>query len=92
MRLVFDKEDEFKRWIERNVSADKYECYVSSELEILLVPLKSTKPIKYAYFKVNTPEELKIVQEVKKLGVEVYNVKAIEWADDRGVGIKIGGE
>jgi hypothetical protein len=84
VRLVFDNLQEFERWISNNVSADKYECYITRELEVILVPTKSTKPLKYAYIKLSSAEDLKIVEKLRVgMGLNVYNIKHLVWADDR---------
>lgn len=50
MRLVFDDLESLKEWIKDNVEQDRYEVY-TTENEIVFVPVKSTRPIKYAYMR-----------------------------------------
>ena len=85
-RLVFSVLEEFLRWIRDNVKPDRYSAYFTDEGEVLLVPLRSTRPILYAYFK---GEDLASVKKsLESLGVKFYEVQAVEWADDRPVGFK----
>lgn len=89
MRLVFDNLDEFKKWFSDNVSSDKYECYITNDGEYILVPTKSTRPLKYGYYKTDSEALKKEVEElIGKTLKGVYRVKTVEWADDRAVGME----
>ncbi|MCD6402595.1 hypothetical protein J7L36_01955 [bacterium] len=90
MRLVFKEKEEFQKWIMDQVGlspSPKYECYITPGDEVVLVPKKSTRPLKYGYAKL-TPEAVEAIKkEVEKLGIKVYRCD-VEWAEDRPIGIK----
>lgn len=86
-RLVFGNVVEFKKWIEDRMDPNKYECYVTQDLEIVLVPTKSTPPIIFGYFKAETIELLKSpVMVIKNLNVPIYRLRRYEWKTDSPVG------
>jgi len=88
-RFVFDQQKEFERWISENATADKYGVYISGDREILMYPLKTSRPLTYAYYKAVSDEEIKNFKEsFISAGYKLYEVKAIEWCDDRPVGVK----
>ena len=85
-RLVFGVLAEFESWIRDFAKPNRYVAYITNEKEILLVPLRSTRPILYAYYK--GEETTNIKKTLDSLGIKYYNVNSIEWADDRPVGFK----
>lgn len=89
-RFVFDKKDEFEKWITENATSSRYSIYISSENEVLLYPLKTSRPTTYAYFKSTDSKVMEeIVNRLTEVGFKTYRVKAIEFADDRPVGVKV---
>jgi hypothetical protein len=88
-RFVFDQQKEFERWISENATPDKYGVYISRDREILMYPLKTSRPLTYAYYKATDDKEVQGFKErFMVAGFRVYEVKDIEWADDRPVGVK----
>mgnify|MGYP000197395717 CR=1 FL=1 len=85
-RLVFNNLEEFEKWIKDFAKPDRYVAYITTDQEHLLVPLRSTRPIIYAYYK--GEETTKIKNLLDSIGIKHYTVQAIEWADDRPVGFK----
>jgi hypothetical protein len=85
-RLEFWNQDEFKKWIEGRMDPLRYECYVTSIGEIILVPLVSTRPIMFSYFLAPT---MAIANEcavlIEHRGVTVYKVKTFEWREETRV-------
>lgn len=85
-RFVFEDQAEFKRWIDGHVTRDRYECYISKEHEVIFVPIKSTRPVKYGYMKFPSSKETKEIQKtVEANGVKVYNATT-EWDPLKAVG------
>lgn len=88
MRLVFKDVKEFERWIKDMATSEKHVVYRSEVNEILIVPKRSTRPVTYAYIKVVDANTIKnVVGSLESSGFKVYDVKSIEWADDRSVGL-----
>ena len=90
MRLVFEKIEEFEEWIKKKAISAKYDIYITSEKEIVFLPVKSTRPILYSYIKLAKDEDLGSLEtEFRNKGFSVFKVKTIDWADDRAIGIRM---
>lgn len=86
-RFIFKEEKEFQKWIDDHVNSDKYECYITEGNEVVLIPLRSTRPLKYAYIKLTSETIEAVRQKLTQKGVKIYKAN-VEWADDRPVGVK----
>jgi len=86
-RLVFNDLEQFKTWCKEFLRYGRHVAYVSDIGEIVIVPIRSTKPLVYAYIDLVDKEEAEKVAE--GLGVHVFRVKAVEWSDERPVGVEI---
>lgn len=87
--MIFAQTEEFKNWVEANVTSTKYECYITDENEILLVPRRSTRPVKYAYYKASSKEEGESIKKgLEAMGLNIFRVKEVEWAEDRAIGLE----
>jgi len=86
-RLIFGNVIEFKKWIQNRMDPNKYECYVTEEREIVLVPTKSTPPIIFGYFKAETVDLMKSpIITLRDLNVQIYRLRRYEWKTDSPVG------
>ena len=86
-RLVFENSAEFKGWIQNKVEGEKYDCFVTSTREIILVPTKSTPPIMYGYYHIiDAGAGNEVIRTVKSKGVSVFKVKNFEWKTDSPIG------
>ncbi len=89
-RLVFSSREELLKWIKEKVAAEKYDLYITEESEVILSPIKSTKPLNYAYFKTSAdPKDLVRAIKENVNGIKVYLLKSFEWATDLAPGIKV---
>ena len=89
MRFVFDTIEEYEKWIRDNIKPEKFSVYFTSDNEIIVYPLKTSKPISYGYFKASAVGIIeRMLKSLKEQGFRVYRVKAADWTDDRPVGIK----
>ena len=88
-RVVFESSEQMWNWVNKKVSREKYEVYLTSEKEIIFVPSKSTQPILYGYYKPSPEENVKEIienlKESKKL--TVFDVKWFEWKSDLPPGV-----
>lgn len=90
VRLVFEAIDEFEKWIDKHVKPEKYECYVTEYNEVIMVPLVSTRPLKYGYMQLLTPASVeKLEKKLTEMGVEIYKPSSVEWDDDKPVGVRV---
>ena len=85
-RFVFSKESEFFSWVVDHFHGDRFEAYVTASNEVIIYPRKSSRPISYAYIQCSTQSVAELVKKLKELGLEIYNVSRVEWADDRMIG------
>lgn len=83
MRLVFADMNNLKKWVDDYVSADRYVACVTQFNEIVFVPLKSTRPLVFGYYSFREDEKKQIDELLSKLGVKVYNVKAVDWDETK---------
>ena len=90
MRLVFSSSAEFENWMRQFSTPERYCLYESENGELLLYPLKTSRPITYAYLKTENKETIaKIKGLAKDFGLHIFGVKDLEWADDRAVGVRM---
>lgn len=88
-RIIFDDPNEFKKWVRYFISAEKYVAMqVPENMEIIIAPLKSTRPLYYLYYRATSCEELDdILNLLKSLGIKIFNVGGVDWNLDRPVGM-----
>jgi len=90
MRLVFKERSKFLDWMEDEASPEKYNIFLTEENEIILVPKKSTRPIIYAYYKEFDAKEFdNLKANFSKSSYKVYEVKSVDWDDEKPVGVKV---
>jgi len=86
-RYVFEKVNPFKEWMADHVTSEKYEAYITPSNEVVLVPLKSTHPLKYGYARL-IPDNIKeIHQWLKEKGVKTYSAD-VDWDDTKPPGVE----
>jgi len=89
MRIVFDNPLEFGGWMEKFAMPEKYAMYETKEKELVLAPIKSTRPLYFAYRKCESDIELGMLKAIAtKRKLSIFAVQDVEWADDRPVGMK----
>lgn len=86
-RYVFENLNQFKDWLADHVTAEKYEAYITPRNEVVLVPLKSTHPLKYGYARL-IPGNIKEIQQwLKEKGVKIYFAN-VDWDDTKPPGVE----
>lgn len=84
-RITFEEIGQFKKWIEDNVTKEKYEAYITPKKEVVLMPRKSTRPLKYGYA-ILTSEGIKEIQRfLGEKGVKIYFAK-VDWDETKAPG------
>jgi len=69
-------------------SADKYVVISTESHEVILEPLRSTKPIRYAYLEVDNAE--KVAESIStKYNIRHLREKSYDWKVDIPPGVKI---
>jgi len=83
--MEFASIEELNKWRSRFVKPDSHEVIVTEKPEIILRPLKSTRPITFAY--INTGLEVDSVKEyadkMQAAGFVVSKIKKFFWSTDR---------
>jgi len=87
-RLVFGHVEAFKKWAADKVTKERYDLYLTDSDEIILVPIRSTRPIMYAYFQSGNSHEL-AEELTAKTGVSVYYVETFDWKTELPPRMKI---
>ena len=88
MRLVFERLEEFEKWIETRTSPEKYDVILTQNNEVVLIPTKATKTLNVGYFKFSDWEKaLSEVEALESAGYNVIKVKRIEWDISKPVGV-----
>ena len=90
-RLVFNKKEEFLKWITR-CSETQYEVYVTDYGEFILAPTKSTKSLRYAYIDTysawdNPTEAIKDIRR-KLPRIEIYHISKFDWDATKSVTVR----
>ena len=86
-RIVFDEVAVLLRWATDNCDAVKYQLYITSYSEVVLVPTRTSRNLRYGYIDAmfigkKVDEVAKQVQEVIP-GIKVYKVRKFDWDEDR---------
>jgi len=89
---VCKTEEQFKRWCEEVVEKDRYRIYVTTEEnEIILEPKRTTKPLKYCYYKAESiAKAMELAKEISdKYNLPVIEISRMSWDLEKGPAIKI---
>jgi len=87
-RVVFASVDQFKAWMKKKVTPERYEAYITKNDEVILVPKRSTPPVLYGYYEANDEEALNSVKSLlEEAGLTVFNIQSFEWKSDWPPGV-----
>ena len=91
-RFVFETVGQLEKWMLENVTADKYNVFITPSNELVCVPRKSTRPLSYAYSKLSA-EEMKRIQRFVEDNMAIASDKKIriyyarvEWDETKAPG------
>jgi len=85
---VCENEDELIEWCREFVETGKYRVFSTRENEIILEPIKTSKPIRFAYYQTERAEEL-AKQIAKNFGIKHLTLKAYRWNIERAPSVKV---
>ena len=89
-RKVFGNLEEFKRWIEEVATPERFVFCITEEGEIIAEPIKSTRPLTYAYIRITDAKKVEEIEKIlKESGFQVWKLKAYEWDTEKAVGVKV---
>lgn len=87
-RIVFCSEEQLENWCKEFVDTGKYVIYLTEYNEVILEPLKSTRPLRFGYFKGLKGEKLATkLQELHQ--IPLFRVRDYEWDLEKSPGIKV---
>lgn len=87
-RIIFTNPEQLIEWVKAFCSADKYVGYTTAEKELIIEPIKSTRPLRYAYYKGEDTDEIaKKLSE--KYQMKVFQIKNYEWDMEKSVGVRV---
>ena len=86
-RFIFSSKDEFLRWFNEHASNDRSEVYcIVSSKELLVYPRRTSRPISYAYIKLDSDDEFtKLYKYFEEKRFKVYFVDKVDWDDTKPV-------
>jgi len=85
---VCGSEGELIEWCREFVEAGKYRVISTEENEVILEPVKTSKPIRFAYYQTEKARELagKIAED---FGVKHLKLQAYRWNIERSPAVKV---
>ncbi len=86
-RYICGSSSEFFSWMNVFGSADRYIIVKTYEDELIADPVKSTKPLRYLYYKGTDIEECS--RELEKRGYQILTQKRYEWDTEKAPGIRV---
>lgn len=83
-RLVFSDMTELMVWVEdprQPVTGKQYQVVITSYDEVIFTPTKSTRSLRYGYYKTTKDEIKEILEEIraKRLHISVIRLKSFDW-------------
>ena len=80
-RLVVKNLKDFQKWVKDFVDPSRHIGFFTQKGEVLIEPLKSTRPLVEAYYDGENCDEVK--KQLVSLGVRVYDVESLDFSLDR---------
>jgi len=84
-KIEFESVTQLLEWVKSRCSGNSHDAYVTEKNEIILAPNKSTKSLRYGYYKyLDDPEEQdKVIRVIKEKNILVFMVKNFVWDSER---------
>jgi uncharacterized lipoprotein YehR (DUF1307 family) len=89
---ICENEEQLNHWCEQFVKGSKYIVYYTTEdSEVILEPIRSTRPLRYCYLKMSTSNSAKKVatQISKTYELPLLEIKRMAWDLEKGPGIRM---
>lgn len=80
-RLVIKNLKDFLKWINHFVNPSRHTAFFTEKGEVLVEPLKSTRPIIEAYYDGENSDEVK--KQLVSLGIKIFEVESLDFSLDR---------
>lgn len=88
-RSICGDTSEFFQWLGVFADPDHYVIVHTYDNELIADPRKTTKPLRYAYFKTSEKNAESCVKELIKRGFIVLKQKRYEWDTEKPVGVRV---
>lgn len=86
-RLVFETCGEFLEHTKYILRRKEYTAYITEKDEIILVPVRSTRPVIYCYYKITDEREKEAILDLlESLKVPVFYIKSFDWDAQKPIG------
>jgi hypothetical protein len=89
---VCENEEQLNHWCEQFAKKDRYVVYITTEdNELILEPIKTSRPIRYAYMKFENIEHArKVANELAQhFGLKIVEIRRMAWDIEKGPWIRI---
>ena len=89
---ICENEEQLNNWCQQFAKKGRYTVYYTTDdYEVVLEPIKTTRPIRYCYLKLaNRGLAEKVAKEIaQSYGLDVVELKGIAWDIEKGPWIKI---
>jgi predicted amidophosphoribosyltransferase len=87
-RCIFDNEQQLEEWLAFRGADKYYGLRTLEDNEIILIPLKTTRPIEIGYLK--SPDADEIAKDLsQKYQIKILTIRRYEWDIEKAVGVKI---
>jgi len=91
MRLIFNSIDEYEKWINLHGRNDRFEAYLEGFGTFTISPIKTSRPLLYAYYKANSPDEVKRLTElITSHGLALTKLQRVDWDVEKSIGVGSG--
>ena len=83
--------EQVEKWAKELIREGKYIIYLTAEDEVILEPLRSTRPLKYCYYKGASSEDAKnLASSISKTyNLSIIEVDRISWDIEKGPYIRM---
>ena len=83
--------EQVEKWSTELIREGKYIVYLTSENEVILEPLRSTRPLRYCYYKGSSTDDAKKIAEAisKTYNLPLIQVEGVTWDIEKGPWIKV---
>ena len=86
----FNDVDEYKKWLLKLATPDRYIIVVTDAYEVIAQPIKATRPLMYGYMVIhNDALRASFVKDIEERGFDIFKVKDFSYDTERPPGTRI---